>query len=662
MFSFCLFAGTAEGRELAELLTGQGAAVTVCVATEYGETLLPRVERLTVRAGRLDREGMAELLRETEYDLVIDATHPYAVSVSENLSLACRETGKEYLRLLRGASARPEAARYFSDAGEVVAFLRRYGGKVLLTTGSKDLGTFAALPDFAERVYARVLPIDSSLRACQAAGLPPSHIIAMQGPFSRELNAALVRSVGATWLVTKDGGDAGGFPEKTQAARETGCGLLVIGRPRQGEGEGESLSELLARLQGQFGFRFPALVTLAGIGPGGADAMTREVLDACAGADCLIGAQRMISAVLRPGQHAHAAVAAADIAAYIRANPEYRRFTVALSGDTGFYSGAKKLLPLLSDCNCRVTVLPGLSSLSVLCARLGASYEDAETLSLHGREGSLVPAARRNRLLFVLTGGEKDPGAVCRELTAAGLGDLTVHVGERLGYPEEKITSGPAEELTAGEYDSLSAVLIENPGSLTPATPGLPDGSFLRREGVPMTKREIRALALCRLAPARDAVCWDVGAGTGSVSVELALLADRGRVYAVERDAEALGALEYNKARFGLGNLTVVPGSAPEALQSLPAPTHVFLGGTGGKIREILNLIREKNPRARIVAAAVTLETVAELTEAMDGLPPGETDAVCLNVSRAKKAGPYHLMTAGNPVYLFSFGPGEGEA
>ena len=156
---------------------------------------------------------------------------------------------------------------------------------------------------------------------------------------------------------------------------------------------------------------------------------------------------------------------------------------------------------------------------------------------------------------------------------------------------------------------------------------------------------------------ARDALDW-----LENNPVELALLADRGRVYAVERDAEALGALEYNKARFGLGNLTVVPGSAPEALQSLPAPTHVFLGGTGGKIREILNLIREKNPRARIVAAAVTLETVAELTEAMDGLPPGETDAVCLNVSRAKKTGPYHLMTAGNPVYLFSFGPGEGEA
>ena len=187
---------------------------------------------------------------------------------------------------------------------------------------------------------------------------------------------------------------------------------------------------------------------------------------------------------------------------------------------------------------------------------------------------------------------------------------------------------------------------------------GLPDGLFARGGGpdgrvVPMTKSEVRAVALSRLELTADAVCWDIGAGTGSVAVEMALFARRGRVYAVERNPAALELLRENRARFHVSNLEVIPGSAPEACRALPAPTHAFIGGSAGNLREIVSLLLEKNPAVRIVAAAVTLETAAELAALMGEF--GSAQAVALSAARSRAAGPYHLMAGQNPVTLFTF-------
>ena len=652
MYKLCVFAGTTEGRALVELLAGQPVAVTACVATEYGGALLEPRENLTVSRERLTREEMEELFTRECFALVVDATHPYAAAVTENIAAACEGTGTEYLRLLRSAGDVPEGAVCVPDIQGAVDYLADTRGNILLTTGSKELAKYTALPDFAGRVYARVLPMEASLLSCREAGLAPDHVIAMQGPFSREMNTALLRAVSAKYMVTKDTGDAGGFGKKAAAAREAGAVLVVVGRPAQRAGlDFSAAAELLCR---RFGLCLRPRVTLAGIGPGGSETMTGEVWRAIHEADCVIGAKRMLEAV-PAGRRTCAAVAPGDIAACIRGNPDCRRFTVALSGDAGFFSGAKKLLPLLTDCD--VEVLPGLSSLQTLCARLKTSYEDVIPLSLHGREGDVVPDVAQNRRVFALVGGENGAGALCRTLAEAGLGEVRVSVGERLGYPEETVTVGTAAELAERAFDPLSALLIENAAAV-PFAPGLPDELFQRGGGadgriVPMTKSEIRALALSRLRLTADAVCWDVGAGTGSVSVEMALQARRGRVYAIEKKEEALALLAENKARFHVSNLEIVPGSAPGACRDLPAPTHVFIGGSSGSLREIVDLILEKNPKARIVAAAVTLESVAELTGISRDFP--SRSVVCLSAARGREAGPYCLMAGQNPVYLFTF-------
>lgn len=661
MYKLCVFAGTTEGRELVELLAGQPVEVTACVATEYGETLLTPRKGLMVSNKRLTEAEMEALFRQDDFDLVVDATHPYAAEVTENIAAACQAAGVEYLRLLRGTDASPEDAVCVPDIESVVAYLAGTEGNILLTTGSKELAKYTALPDFAQRVYARVLPMDTSLAACRDAGLGPDRIIAMQGPFSQEMNAAMLKAVSARYMVTKDTGGAGGFGQKIAAAREAGAVLVVVGRPAQREGL--DFAGVVERLCARFDLRLRPQVTLVGIGPGSPEGMTLEARRAIREADCLIGAKRMLEAVAGGKQVRCVAIAPGDIAACIRERQECRRFAVVLSGDTGFFSGAKRLLPLLEDCD--ITVLPGLSSLQVLCAKAGTSYEDVVPISLHGRDVDIVPDVAQNRRVFALVGGEDGMTDLCRTLTEAGLGVIRVTVGERLGYPEERITRGTAEELTKQSFDPLSVALIENDQAV-PFVPGLPDDLFQRGSSasgkiVPMTKRDVRAAALSRLAPARDAVCWDVGAGTGSVSIEIALQARSGKVYAIEKNEAALLLLEENRDRFHVRNVEIVPGSAPEACRELPAPDAVFIGGSSGNLREIVSLILEKNPAARIVAAAVTLESIAEMERIIKEFSFISTEITCLNVSNSREAGPYHLMTAQNPVYLFTLQRQEAE-
>ena len=530
--------------------------------------------------------------------------------------------------------------------------LKSLPGNIFLTTGSKELMAYTALPDFAQRVYARVLPVEASMAACREAGLPAAHTYGMQGPFSQELNVAMLHACAGSILVTKQTGAKGGFWEKVEAAKEANCTLLVIGRPESAPGLsfGDTVRELCRR----FDLKVRPKVTVVGIGPGDRGHETLAAREAIAQADCLIGAARMLEAVAAPGQLKVEAIAPEAICGAIESHPECEKFAVVMAGDVGFYSGTKKLLPLLP--HCQVTLEPGLSSLVVLCSRLGVSYEDVFCLSLHGREGDIAGAVNRHGKVFALVGGENGMKNLCQRLTDAGLGAVKVAVGERLGYPEERITQGTAQELSQGQFDKLSVALITGGGQGV-VTQGLPDDAFQRgshADGtvVPMTKSEVRAVALSKLGLTRHAVCWDIGAGTGSVAIEMAMQADLGHTYAVEKKPEALALLQENARRLHVANLTAVEALAPQGCEDLPAPTHVFIGGSSGNMESILNAAWAKNPNARIVAAAVALETVAELTR-LTKTHPAQT--LCLTVAQAHKVGPYTMMQGQNPIYLFTF-------
>lgn len=229
-----LFGGTSEGRRLAQSLAEAGHRLTVCVATGYGAALVPDLPGVLVRPGRLDEAGMEALFGEGRFDCAVDATHPYAVEVTENLRRAAGRRGVPYYRLVRDGAPEGDWLRA-GDAEEAARLAAGMEGGVLLTTGAKELCAFA-LPGLRERCVPRVLPSVASLSRCLELGFPAARILCMQGPFTRELNAALIRQYGIQVLVSKASGTAGGFWEKAEAARETGCRMIVIERPRQETG------------------------------------------------------------------------------------------------------------------------------------------------------------------------------------------------------------------------------------------------------------------------------------------------------------------------------------------------------------------------------------------------------------------------------------------
>lgn len=653
MYDICVFAGTTEGRKLVEFLHTQPLRVTACVATDYGGSLLPSPdEDLKISAKRLPVGEIVALLEKEGFDLVIDATHPYAQSITGSIASACQSTGTRYLRLLRAPSETKEKVVTVADAEDAADFLAGTEGNILLTTGSKDLGSFSKLPNFAQRVYARVLPMEASLEACRKAGLKPDHIIAMQGPFSLEMDMATLSFASARWLVTKDGGIPGGFAEKAEAARMSGAGMVLLGRPPQREGL--SYAETIELLCSHFGCRRCPEVSIIGIGPGSEEWLCPKAQSAIKQADCIIGAKRMLE-LLPSCKPKREAVAAETIAQMILRPGEHQRFAVLMSGDTGFYSGAKKLSQLLEGCH--VELLPGISSLSYFCARLHISYEDIRQVSLHGRDHDPIADIRSNERCFFLMGGDQTVQSLCRRMIESGMGELELAVGERLSYPDEKISRGTAAELCEGSFEALAVVLVENPCPNMTVTHGLPDELFLRGGGeriVPMTKSEPRSVALSKLALTERAVCWDIGAGTGSVAIEMARQASKGSVYAVEQRSDALELLNENKKRFSAENLHIVAGRAPQACRDLPAPTHVFIGGSSGGMKEILSFVLEISPNARIVATAVTLDTIACLSACVKELPLKSWELVSMQVARARRAGSYDLMQGQDPVYIFT--------
>ena len=639
----CIFAGTTEGRKLATLLKG-AAEVTACVATEYGEILLDGIDGITVHSGRMDADEMADFFKKNRFDRIIDATHPYAQIATDNIAEAASEAGIPLMRILREKEGNIPGAVYVSSAVEAKEYLAGRDGNILITTGAKELSDFTGLD--MSHVWVRVLPVASSLEACGKAGIPVAHIIAAQGPFTTDVNIAQLNMIDARYIITKASGKNGGFEEKIKAASECNVVPVIIGQPPQIEGF--TLDQAIAELGKTYQVS-QIEITLIGIGPGNTGMLTLEAQKAIEKCDAVIGAASVVEA-LNTRKPCFTEYTPSKVRQVLESHPSIRCAAVVFRGDTGFFSGAAEMIREFKDEY--IKVIPGISSLSALSAKLGVSWDNAACISLHGRDGNFVGTVEKNRKVFLLTGGENTPSAVCRKLTEYGFGDLSCAVGERLSYPDEKITRGSAASLSDSGFDPLSVVLVENPNAISAVRSGIDDAEFIRGD-VPMTKAEVRAISVAKLSLNTDSVMWDIGAGTGSVSVECALAAYNGKVFAIEKESDAIELIRQNKVKFRADNITVVSGCAPDALEELPVPTHAFIGGTGGNLRTILNVLLAKNPNVRIVMNTVTMESQAEAFSCAKEYGFGDFEAVSVNISRTRKAGSYNLMTAQNPVTVF---------
>ena len=690
MKKIVIFAGTTEGRRLSEILADAGIAHTVCVATEYGEIVMrDQTDAEAARAkghslvslhrGRMDRKQMEEFLCNDGYEIVVDATHPYARVVTENIRDAVKTQSSIYLRLEREISQTPEAEdpavsiRYFESNADCAKVLENTEGNILLTTGSKELATYCASGRLHERLYVRILPGRESLELCMEQGIKGRQILALQGPFSTEMNAAILKQYDIRHMVTKNSGRTGGYQEKLEAAKMLGIPVYVIQPAGKAwdtysfAGICEKLEQLCdCKISGQGSME----ICLAGIGMGSKVGQTQEVQYAIETADILLGAERMIerySAKIEKRPY----YMTEQILPYleqlqengITAQKDPLRVTVLFSGDTGFYSGCRKLYVALQEAvaigalNAEVRILPGISSVATLAARVGESYEDAAILSMHGKKlNRLSTTVESHEKVFLLTSGSEDIRKIGRLLAEAGLTDCEVIVGYQLSYPEESIrilTPGQCEEITE---EGLYTCLIRNPHwQPERLTHGRADICFLRDAKTPMTKEEVREVSICKLHLTQNAVVYDIGSGTGSVAIEIAGVPARVQVYAIERKPEAVELLRKNRAHFHMDNIQIIEAPAPEGLEELPVPTHAFIGGSGGRLMDILQVLYRKNPYMRIVINAISMETIAELKEVLDTFPVEEEEILQMQVSRVKKLLSYHLPQAENPVWICSF-------
>ena len=391
------------------------------------------------------------------------------------------------------------------------------------------------------------------------------------------------------------------------------------------------------------------------MGPGNLQCMTSEAQQALRYADICIGAKRLLESLAEDITAMRCeATTPGEIARIIKDQHGLRHVCVLVSGDAGFYSGAKKLLPLLQGYEVRV--LPGISCMQLLAARLGRPWQDWRLASAHGRDCNAAALVRDNAETFFLTGGENTARQICRDLYEAGFGSFTAVVGCRLGGEGESIYADEVKALADRDHDPLAVLLVKNPEPRCLASYGFADDKFLRGE-TPMTKSEVRAIALSKLRLNIDDTVYDVGAGTGSLAVEAALLARRGRVYAIERREESCRLIEANAWRFSAANLSLIAAEAPAAFRGLPAPDAAFIGGSGGKLSPILAELLKLNPKVRLVISAVSLETLSAATAAMSELPIAKVEIIQVAVSRAHAMGGHHLLLAQNPVFLIS---GEG--
>ncbi len=401
-------------------------------------------------------------------------------------------------------------------------------------------------------------------------------------------------------------------------------------------------------------------VTIIGAGPGNPDLLSRAALDAIDIADVVIGAHRALVGIDVPPDVVRCElVKTADIVAALTDAASWQRAVVVMTGDVGLFSGARRLVEALSGgAQVDARIIPGISSASYLAARLARPWQDWRFASAHGVACDIVAEAERAGELFLVTSGGEDPSRLSGELVQAGFGDARVTVAERLSYPDERITCATASEIAGQTFDDLNVMLIEFAGGAASsrwpyASSGIPDELFIRGD-VPMTKLEVRAVALAKLRLTATDTVWDVGAGTGSVSIEAALVARAGSVWAVERNAAGVRLIRENADAFGCGNVHAVPGVAPEALAKLPVPDAVFVGGSAGELPSIVEAALEKNSQVRLCVPCVTVETLTEACALLSGSRFKGFEACQVSAARAEAVGSHHLMKAQNPVFLVS--------
>lgn len=394
-------------------------------------------------------------------------------------------------------------------------------------------------------------------------------------------------------------------------------------------------------------------ILVVGIGEG-RTALSPALQERIVRADLLCGGARLLAEW--PDCRGEKVVIGANIAQVIArlANRGDAQAVVLGTGDPGLFGIAGTLARHFSAAE--LEIVPAVSSVQLACARIAVPWDDAIIVSAHGRPlAEVLGWARRAAKLVILTDETNTPAVIADALLRRGVADCRAVVAERLALAGERITDTRLADLVGRSFATPNLLLLLRDADWRPepACISRPDDAYAHRRGL-ITKRDVRMLSLARLALTVTDTVWDIGAGSGAMSIEIAEQAWRGHVYAVERDPEGAGFVRENCARYGVENVTLIEGHAPEALVGLPAADAVFIGGSGAALTEIMAYVAAAvRPGCRVVLNLATVENLAQTQAILRDLAWSFTTA-CVNLAYAEPIAGLTRLAPANPVFIVS--------
>jgi len=403
-------------------------------------------------------------------------------------------------------------------------------------------------------------------------------------------------------------------------------------------------------------------INLVGIGLGNPNLLTKAAYKAIESSNIIIGARRIVEIIKEDF---------ADKLYYIEYNTEKileiikenigNEIAVVFSGDISLFSGSIKLFERLNAAiedrkvfkDCKINTFPGISSLSYLCAKTNTDISKVKILSFHGKEELLYHNIDSNEYTFIITSKADGVKKICRKLIEFGFFELDIILGENLSYDNERITKANASKFLDMEISDLNCMIISNPDADKSISFGLSDEVFVR-DKVPITKSEVRAIIMSKLDIQTDSICYDIGAGSGSVSIEMSRLAYDGKVYAIEKNPLAVELIQKNIHNFSAENIELIHAKAPDGLDNIINADKIFIGGSGGELISMMEMIFTSKKNPTIVISAITMETIAQITDIVKiAKEKGyDTEITAINVSKSKEVGPYNMMMAQNMVFI----------
>ena len=403
-------------------------------------------------------------------------------------------------------------------------------------------------------------------------------------------------------------------------------------------------------------------INLVGIGLGNPNLLTKAAYKAIESSNIIIGARRILESIKEDF---------ADKLYYIEYNTEKileiikenigNEIAVVFSGDISLFSGSIKLFERLNAAiedrkvfkDCKINTFPGISSLSYLCAKTNTDISKVKILSFHGKEELLYHNIDSNEYTFIITSKADGVKKICRKLIEFGFFELDIILGENLSYDNERITKAEASKFLDMEISDLNCMIISNPDADKSISFGLSDEVFVR-DKVPITKSEVRAIIMSKLDIQTDSICYDIGAGSGSVSIEMSRLAYDGKVYAIEKNPLAVELIQKNIHNFSAENIELIHAKAPDGLDNIINADKIFIGGSGGELISMMEMIFTSKKNPTIVISAITMETIAQITDIVKiAKEKGYyTEITAINVSKSKEVGPYNMMMAQNMVFI----------